>query len=65
MYVCLCNAITDRDLRGHTAGDNCSVATAYRSLGCEMQCCKCVPFARQMLRQSESCLAAQEVGGDD
>ena len=25
MYVCLCNAITDRDVRGHTAGEDCSV----------------------------------------
>lgn len=65
MYVCLCNAITDRDLRGHTAGEDCSVAMVYRSLGCELQCCKCVPFARQMLRQSETRVAARQAGGDD
>jgi bacterioferritin-associated ferredoxin len=65
MYVCLCNAITDRDLRSHIGGEQSSVAMVYRALGCELQCCKCVPFARQMLRQSETVIAAQEAGGDD
>jgi bacterioferritin-associated ferredoxin len=65
MYVCLCNAITDRDLRRHTAGEDCSVAMVYRSLGCEVQCCKCVPFARQLLRQPAAVAADQVGGGDD
>jgi len=65
MYVCLCNAITDRDLFGHTAGEGCSVAMVYQSLGCALQCGKCVPFARQLLRQSETDLIAEQAGGDD
>ena len=45
MYICLCNAITDRDVRAHTAaGEGCSVAMVYRALGCEPQCGKCVPY---------------------
>ena len=51
MYVCLCNAITDRDVRAHAAGGNCTVSTVYRSLGIEPQCGKCVPHVRQLLRQ--------------
>lgn len=50
MYVCLCNRLTDRDVRDCAEG-GCSVAMVYRSLGCEPQCGKCVPFVRQMLRQ--------------
>ena len=65
MYVCLCNAITDRDLRRHAGGAACSVATAYRALGCELQCCKCVPYARQVLRQAEAAVAAPQAGGAD
>jgi len=62
MYVCLCNSLTDRDVRaGCESG--CSVAMVYRSLGCEPQCGKCVPFVRQMLR--EHVAATVEVGGDD
>jgi bacterioferritin-associated ferredoxin len=51
MYVCLCNALTDRDLHLYTAGGNCSVSMVYRACGCQPQCGKCVPFVRQMLRQ--------------
>jgi bacterioferritin-associated ferredoxin len=62
MYVCLCNCLTDRDLRNSAAG-GCSVAMVYRSLGCEPQCGKCVPFVRQMLR--EAAPEAQMEAGDD
>ena len=65
MYICLCNAITDRDVRAHAGGEGCSVAMVYRALGCEPQCGKCVPFVRQMLRQANSGAAAQQAGGDD
>ena len=52
MYVCLCNALTDRDLHPHTAAGNCSVSMVYRACGCQPQCGKCVPFVRQMQRQN-------------
>ena len=52
MYVCLCNALTDRDVSSHMAGGNCSVSMVYRACGCQPQCGKCVPFVRQMLRQA-------------
>ena len=61
MYICLCNALTDRDVRS-SCDSSCSVSMVYRSLGCEPQCGKCVPFVRQMLREETS---AVEVGGDD
>ena len=62
MYVCLCNGLTDRDVR-NTADDGCSVAMVYRALGCEPQCGKCVPYVRQMVREARS--AAQMEAGDD
>jgi len=62
MYVCLCNALTDRDVRNSAQG-SCSVAMVYRALGCEPQCGKCVPFVRQMLR--ETAQPAQMEAGDD
>lgn len=54
MYVCLCNAIRDRDLHPHTAGGCCSVSMVYRALGAEPKCGKCVPFVRDALRQAAS-----------
>jgi len=62
MYICLCNGLTDRDVRANCES-GCSVAMVYRALGCEPQCGKCVPFVRQMLRQQDA--AAMETGGDD
>lgn len=61
MYVCLCNAIRDRDLHPHVAGGGCSVAMVYRALGCEPQCGKCVPFIRQALRQAAEAAPSTEV----
>jgi bacterioferritin-associated ferredoxin len=51
MYVCLCNAITDRDFRTHAERKGSTVSAVYRSLGKKPQCGKCVPFVRQLLRQ--------------
>ena len=51
MYVCLCNAITDRDVRVHAAEKDCTVSTLYRSLGIRPRCGRCVPYVRQLLRQ--------------
>ncbi len=65
MYVCLCNTLTDRDVRAHGAGEGCSVAMVYRALGCEPQCGKCVPYVRQLLRSAPMPAPGVEVGGDD
>jgi bacterioferritin-associated ferredoxin len=60
MYICLCNAIRDRDLHPHTAGGCCSVSMVYRALGAEPKCGKCVPFVRQALRQAaDAAMSAQ------
>jgi bacterioferritin-associated ferredoxin len=51
MYVCLCNAITDREFRAHVTDENFTVSNVYRSLGTKPRCGKCVPYVRQLLRQ--------------
>jgi len=51
MYVCLCNAITDYDIRAHAVDENCTVSAVYRSLGTKPRCGKCVPYVRQLLQQ--------------
>ncbi len=52
MYICLCNAISDRDLSPHMMGGECSVAMVYQALGAKPECGKCVPFIRQALRRA-------------
>lgn len=65
MYVCLCNALTDRDVRQHIGGAACSVSMVYRACGCAPQCGKCVPFVLQMLREhGETPTSGQADGAD-
>jgi bacterioferritin-associated ferredoxin len=52
MYVCVCNAVTDRDVRTHAERDANTVSTVYRSLGFKPKCGKCVPLVRQLMRQA-------------
>jgi bacterioferritin-associated ferredoxin len=51
MYVCVCNAITDRDVRSQAQRDANTVAAMYRSLGKKPKCGKCVPLVCQLMRQ--------------
>jgi bacterioferritin-associated ferredoxin len=51
MYVCLCNAITDREFCAHARSANLTVSMVYRSLDSKPKCGKCVPYVRQLLRQ--------------
>ena len=63
MYICLCNALTDRDVRAKS-GEGCSVSMVLSLAGLrEPQCGKCVPFVRQMLR--EAAPAGSMEAGDD
>jgi bacterioferritin-associated ferredoxin len=65
MYICLCNGLSDRDLRPHTLAGSCSVSMVYQACGCRPQCGKCVPFVRQMLRDGrEAATLAQADGAD-
>ena len=65
MYVCLCNALTDRDLRLQIASGTSSVSMVYRACGCQPQCGKCVPFVRKMLREGmEDATLGQSAGAD-
>jgi len=62
MYVCVCNALRDRDVLPHAVGGNCSVSMVYQACGCRPQCGKCVPYVRQMLRE---CAEGPTVGVAD
>ncbi|HTW86888.1 MAG TPA: (2Fe-2S)-binding protein [Candidatus Binataceae bacterium] len=59
MYLCICNAITDRQARAHGHASRCSVADFYRALGVKPKCGKCVPTVREML-SSNSIEAGQD-----
>mgnify|MGYP000480614332 CR=1 FL=1 len=49
MYLCICNAITDKQVRQRACAARCSVADVYRACGCRPQCGKCVGAIRDLL----------------
>ncbi len=51
MYVCLCNGLTDRDIRRACDQGHSTVASAYCSLGAEVNCGRCVPMARELINR--------------
>lgn len=51
MFVCLCNGLKDSQMCGAIDGGANCVSAVYKSLGCQPQCGKCVPFVREQLAQ--------------
>lgn len=61
MYICLCNAISDKQIRDCAGCDKpCKVADVYRKFSCKPQCGQCVPYVREMLSEMNAHLP-----GDD
>lgn len=50
MYVCVCNALKERDVKAaaRAAGKACPRA-AYAQLGAKVKCGQCLPFAREVV----------------
>lgn len=53
MYVCLCNAFTDGQVREEIRAGAGTVAQIYRGLNCQPRCGRCVPMLREMLGEPE------------
>jgi bacterioferritin-associated ferredoxin len=49
MYVCICNGLTDRQIRACADSPDCSVEAVYQRLGCRAKCGRCVPMARAIV----------------
>jgi bacterioferritin-associated ferredoxin len=50
MYVCLCNAFTDRHVREAASSGDGSARSIYRALGCAPKCGRCKPTVEEILR---------------
>lgn len=62
MYVCLCNAFTDKQVKQVLIGGARSPAEVYRRLGCAPQCGKCVPCVRQMVKERSDTAEMNTIG---
>ena len=59
MYVCICNAVKESDLRGAVRKGACDATQAYAGLGVEVACAQCLDFAQQIIDDElKGCLQA-------
>lgn len=60
MYVCLCHALTDRQVRAAIdQGGAGTPAQVFRRLGCAPCCGKCIPCVADMTRAAGAGAAAE------
>jgi len=52
MYVCICNAVTERDIGSAVADGCCSLRELREQLGVGACCGRCTDCARDVLHQS-------------
>ena len=63
MYICICNAVTEREIRGAIDLGSASLDDLQRDLGVATCCRKCEPDARRLLGScGRACAGA--VAGD-
>jgi bacterioferritin-associated ferredoxin len=58
MYVCICNALTERQVREAVAQRPRDAAAVYRYYDCQPQCGRCVPEVCAMLKEARKAKAA-------
>ena len=54
MYVCVCNAVTDRQIRSQSECGRGTVAEVYRALGITVKCGKCVSTAKCIIDEAQA-----------
>jgi bacterioferritin-associated ferredoxin len=52
MYVCLCNQLTDRDVREAATAGARRPSEVYRACGCAMRCGSCTRTLRQIVEET-------------
>ena len=57
MYVCVCNAVTDRDIGSAVAEGCCSLRELREQLGVGACCGRCKGCAREVLKNFQHALA--------
>jgi bacterioferritin-associated ferredoxin len=60
MYVCLCQGVTDGQIRAAIYDGCCSYRAVRETLGVASQCGKCACLAKQVVRETLSDLQASQ-----
>ena len=53
MYVCVCNGVTERDIRQAAAGGCSGMTELTMRTGCGATCGSCVPMACELLDEAQ------------
>ena len=59
MYICVCNGITDAEIRDCVRQGACCMADLQRELGVATQCGRCASYAHQIVGEHQPENAAQ------
>ncbi len=54
MYVCICNALKDKDLAAAANSDVTGVADVFKRCGGRPRCGKCLPDVAQMIENARN-----------
>ncbi|MBS1142999.1 MAG: BFD-like (2Fe-2S)-binding region [Proteobacteria bacterium] len=57
MYVCVCKAVTDRQIREAAHGGARTLGDLRRELGVTADCGRCASCARDCLKEAQHCAA--------
>ena len=49
MIICVCNRLTEKDVRQTARAGGANPEAAYASLGCEVQCGCCLDYAQEII----------------
>jgi bacterioferritin-associated ferredoxin len=49
MIVCVCNRLTESEVRDAARDGAATPEAAFASLGCEPQCCCCLDYAQEII----------------
>jgi bacterioferritin-associated ferredoxin len=60
MYVCVCQAVTDRQIREAAEGGARTLKDLRRDLGVTRDCGRCASCARQCLQEANHCQAKSD-----
>ncbi len=63
MYICICNAVTERDIGSAVAGGCGSLRQLREQLGVGACCGRCAGRAREVLRDSLQARVCPNAGG--
>lgn len=64
MYVCICQAVTERQVREAARQGARTVKELRECLGLAGECAKCARCAHQILRDCDRCTEAESVSAD-